>query len=553
MFIKFLVSSKYSRILLVFLLIVLGACSSEKETSNKDSQSNDTPTMNVAVPIDGRQLTLVNRQLLDRYPEGCRDSDATCSRAAEGQQFLVVWFTAEEPAEDSSGLDTLMAFTEASQPSWVIAADGTRSEVRGSGLENGRYFALYTVAASASEFNLFLQLAIPSGRVVGVNLQDGQLVNEDGTIAEPLSDCDLYTAHVSPLEDTALRPDGEMLASASETEVLLWSVQDRTVIGRLTLPESPFVQKIDRLAWSDDGRTLVTSLQSNRVFVWRWPEGETNTTPELLHTLGCTSGSCSLTFSPDGRWLVDNSTVEVWSLDTGQRVAYLSPGEDYRGYGARPVFSPDGEWLYAYGSSHREGDGYNRVSGIGVYSTADWQLQTVIQTGNPFVLSADGTRIAAVGQEGVIEVWSAPDGETITRIEGAHETVTELALSPDGQWLASIGLPQDNNAVDGVVKLWSVADGTLQASLEGHTDNIRTITFSPDGQLVVSKGADSTIRFWSLPGGELLSTIPTDTPFGASVKGITPNNEVAILSYSGQIRAVSLPDGEVLGCFVSIE
>ncbi len=39
--------------------------------------------------------------------------------------------------------------------------------------------------------------------------------------------------------------------------------------------------------------------------------------------------------------------------------------------------------------------------------------------------------------------------------------------------------------------------------LEGHTDSVRSVAISPDGSKIVSGGADTTIRVWSLETGEV--------------------------------------------------
>lgn len=80
------------------------------------------------------------------------------------------------------------------------------------------------------------------------------------------------------------------------------------------------------------------------------------------------------------------------------------------------------------------------------------------------------------------------------------ETVTSLAYSPDGAWLAS-------GSSDDVVRLWDVAAGQLFAELEGHSDDVRSVAFSTQGDRLASASEDGTVRIWSVPDGGLIDII----------------------------------------------
>jgi WD40 repeat protein len=51
---------------------------------------------------------------------------------------------------------------------------------------------------------------------------------------------------------------------------------------------------------------------------------------------------------------------------------------------------------------------------------------------------------------------------------------------------------------DGRIIARSEADGTVQKTFKGHKGNVEELTASLDGWLLVSRGSDRTIRFWSL-------------------------------------------------------
>jgi len=84
------------------------------------------------------------------------------------------------------------------------------------------------------------------------------------------------------------------------------------------------------------------------------------------------------------------------------------------------------------------------------------------------------------------------------RFRGHTAAVISLALSPDGQRLASASL-------DRTVRIWDSATGKLLSSLD-HPRGARSVSFSPDGQRLASGGMDKTVKIWdSTTGKELFA------------------------------------------------
>ncbi|NJP10707.1 MAG: WD40 repeat domain-containing protein [Leptolyngbyaceae cyanobacterium RU_5_1] len=79
------------------------------------------------------------------------------------------------------------------------------------------------------------------------------------------------------------------------------------------------------------------------------------------------------------------------------------------------------------------------------------------------------------------------------------QETTAIATSPDGQRLAS--------ASGKTIQLWSVQTGKRGRSLNGHTDWVTALAISLNGQTLASSSLDQTIRLWSLKTGKLLATL----------------------------------------------
>jgi WD40 repeat protein len=117
-------------------------------------------------------------------------------------------------------------------------------------------------------------------------------------------------------------------------------------------------------------------------------------------------------------------------------------------------------------------------------------------------------------------------GEERTYLTG-HNSITDLKISPDGQWVATSG--KDMN-----VRIWSI-DGILIKLLEGHSATISSINFAPNSSQLVSGGMDTTIRIWDIATGQSKTVIgvlelPINvsiTPDRGEVISLTPRSVIA--------------------------
>jgi len=103
-------------------------------------------------------------------------------------------------------------------------------------------------------------------------------------------------------------------------------------------------------------------------------------------------------------------------------------------------------------------------------------------------------------------------------LKGHSDPVTNVALSPDGQLLAS-------GSWDNTIKIWNLGSGRLLRTLTGHSDSVLSVALSPDGQLLASGSWDNTIKIWNLGSGRLLRTLTGHSDWINSV-AISPNGQL---------------------------
>jgi WD40 repeat protein/beta-lactamase regulating signal transducer with metallopeptidase domain len=118
--------------------------------------------------------------------------------------------------------------------------------------------------------------------------------------------------------------------------------------------------------------------------------------------------------------------------------------------------------------------------------------------------SPDGATLATAGEDTVVNLRDAVDGQVRARLVGHRDTVACLAYSPDGRTIATGGY-------DKTVRLWDAASGRARAVLEGHSNWVVAVAFAPDGRRVASAGYDKTVRLWDAASGRALATLAGHT------------------------------------------
>ena len=216
-----------------------------------------------------------------------------------------------------------------------------------------------------------------------------------------------------------------------------------------------YVSGADKLTFSPDGKTVAFS-GFGEIRLWNTETGDEQAIPLADLKAGIPHNIpivLALAFSPDGRWLVSGTQsgkIQMWDVATGEAlVAFAAPTEQENLGGISALaFSPD-RTLLAVGTQNHihlwEVDPPNKFFSV---STEHTRGNTRFYGyPEPLVFSPDGTILVNGLNNGAIQLWNVTTGDQIAALDGHTQKVETLNFSSDGKTLVS-------TAMDGTILLW---------------------------------------------------------------------------------------------------
>jgi WD40 repeat protein/DNA-binding SARP family transcriptional activator len=243
-----------------------------------------------------------------------------------------------------------------------------------------------------------------------------------------------------------------------------------------------------RLAFTPDGRKLVSSDEGGGVIVWDVADAEIS--EELTARTPCSTGpssSCDgvygLALSPDGRTLyssADDGQAILWDLSGDRRLIRSFPVDPPFGNFDTPrglALSPDGETLAL---THKDGT-VDLVDTQTLRPRASLEALTGFAAAVAF--SPDGRLLAVSGERGQVTLWDAGTLAPAGELRGLRADSQALAFSPDGKLLTSA----ENMGERPRLRVWNVRRRALTA-FRSQTP-ATSLAFSPDGRLIAAATA----------------------------------------------------------------
>lgn len=188
------------------------------------------------------------------------------------------------------------------------------------------------------------------------------------------------------------------------------------------------------------------------------------------------------------KWLLSSaadSTIRLWNLDLFQQVVvykgHIGPVWDL-------IWGPFGHYFLSGGHDRTARVwSTDKIRHLRLLAGHDDGVDVVAWHPNSsyvFTASSDKT----------VRMWSLTNGNSVRMFTGHTSGVTAMSCSPNGKILASA----DEN---GWICLWDLAMGRLIKNMRGHgKGGVWSLSFSVENTVLVSGGADCTVRVWDVHG-----------------------------------------------------
>jgi WD40 repeat protein len=343
----------------------------------------------------------------------------------------------------------------------------------------------------------------------------------------------------------AFSADSRWLATAGDDVVKVW---DTSTFARVATFSRPTLREkelasVAGLAFSPDGRTLVTGHTDWALTRWDWQAGKA-----LGQLIGHRGWVSRLAFFPDGKRLVSGSwdgTTRIWDVATGKvlrmvaeefitlspdgNLLVTSPNRSEIGdkeflsgsatlhlqapLGGGPVrtiqvrgffvltgaVSRDGSTLAVNSSSEK---GAVQVKDLHLFDLRTGKLQRTLPDNVngawPVRFSEDGNLVLTGSREtygNAVRFWDRRTGKRVRCYPGHENAVRAAAYLRGSNLVATAG-------TDGVVRLWDADSGREKGALASPGSELWSMAVSPDGRRLACEASGYSVYVWQVPGAE---------------------------------------------------
>jgi WD40 repeat protein len=287
------------------------------------------------------------------------------------------------------------------------------------------------------------------------------------------------------------------------------------------------VSAVQGLAWSADGKTILSSTADNLAHEWTLAartevSRKTQPMPKDSEYLPRTGGRV---------WILQKDHLAIWDIAAGKQLSVLEKTAGHQLYrqgihGPVVGFSPSGTMICARTCLDAGGVGLTVWDANTGRKKHFWTIETLVECVG---VSDDGRTVCAHGRspkdKETITIWDATSGKVRAELNtfllgGESVSFRSLYPSPDGHTLAAAGEYQprpmrgrDSPVVRDVI-VWDLKSGKPLAVIPGRLP----LAYSPDGRVLAYVDHDTTVNIFDVVTGRRARALPRHS---AKVNGLT--------------------------------
>lgn len=353
---------------------------------------------------------------------------------------------------------------------------------------------------------------------------------------------------VKVAETTLTKIKGQLAERTKEKAALDESAKKLDAALAEAKKQAAVLTPIKAVAFSEDGKQVVTGDDSHQVRVWDVTTGKEldtisgHTAP--VTSVGYLAKNSVVSGSADKTVLIQ-SIQPVWNL-----IAQLgADAKDPANVGASPIsnralcldFSPDGKLLAVGGGDpSRSGEViiFDAATGKVVRKLGDAHSDTVL--GLKF--SGTGKSLLTGAADKFVKIFDVATGEFVKSFEGHTHHVLDVAWKADESTIVSAG-------ADNVIKVWNIETGEQKRTISGYSKQVTSISFLGLGDNIVSGGGDKTVRMHTTSNGKNYRNLGGSTDYVYSVAGSRDEALVIAGGEDGILRVWDAKTGKLLSSF----
>lgn len=134
-------------------------------------------------------------------------------------------------------------------------------------------------------------------------------------------------------------------------------------------------------------------------------------------------------------------------------------------------------------------------STVGIWDFATCTRVRKLKGHQTFVNSVSGARrgpqiLASGSDDNSIKIWDSRKKHAVHTLKSNYQ-VTSVCFNDTAEQIISGG-------IDNELKVWDIRKNEVLYKLKGHTDTVTGLALSPDGSYILSNSMDNTLRIWDI-------------------------------------------------------